>query len=107
MRDLLLEHEGHAIETLDLFQPAQQEPRTDVIGKVRHDPDPGAAESRDVEGERVALNDLEPVGIPRRELAECGHATAVLFDRNDAGRAGCEQRPGQPARPWPHLQYDG
>ena len=107
MRDLLLEHEGHAVETLNLFKPAQQKPRTDVIGKVRHDPDPDTTQGRDVEGERVALDDLEPVGIPRRKLAECGHATAVLFDRDDAGRAGCEQRPGQSARPGPHLKYDG
>ena len=39
-RNLLLEHEGHALDPLDPLQPAQQEPRADVVGEVRHDPDP-------------------------------------------------------------------
>ena len=41
------------------------------------------------------------------KLLKRGHAAAVLFNRDDAGRAGREQCPGQPARPGPHLQYDG
>ena len=94
------------METLDALQPAQQEPRADVVREVRHDPDPGVAEGRDVEGERVALDDVQPIGIPCRELAECSHATAILLHCDDMGRAGCKQRPGQPARSRPHLQYD-
>ena len=88
-------------------RPSQQEPRADVVREVRHDPDGGGTESRDIEAERVALDDLEPIGIARRELPERGHATAVLLDRDDTGRAGGQQRPGQSAWPRPHLQDDG
>ena len=61
---------------------------------------------RDIEGQRVALDNLEPIGVARRELSERGHAASVLLDRDDTGRTLRQQRPGQPARPGSHLQDD-
>ena len=66
----------------------------------------GASRQRGrIERQRVALDQLEPAGIARRQLAERGETARVALDRDDAPRAFRQQRAGQPARSRTDLDH--
>ena len=95
--DLVLEHQGQAVERADPVEPAEQQRRCDVVGQVGDDLARGCGEGRRVEVERVAGDDLQPAGKGGGKLAQCRKTARVALDRDDMGGAFGKQRAGQPA----------
>ncbi len=104
-RDLALEHQRQAVEErrpgLGL-QPAGQELRRDVIGKIGADPQRRAAGLRDQrfgsDFKRVAGDDLEPAGPAGADFGQRGQGPRVALDRDHLFRALRQQRAGERAR---------
>ena len=53
----------------------------------------------------IAMDQIQPPRMGRRNLGQCGHAARVLLDRQHMPRAFRKQPPRQTARPRPHLQH--
>ena len=58
-----------------------------------------------VDRKRIAVDDLQPPRIMRRDLGQRRQAAPVPLDRDDAARAIGQQRPRQPAGAGADLQH--
>ena len=81
LRDLLLEHERHGGDRIDVPQPADQERGGDVVGQVGDDRDPAGPDKRgDVEIQRIAGDHVEPICVAPRKVGERVDAPRIAFD---------------------------
>ena len=60
---------------------------------------------RQIDLQRVPRDHLEAPRIMRRDLLQRRQAAGIALDGNDPRGALGQQRPGQPAGPWPDLDH--
>ena len=108
---LALEHERQALPVRRPGlgrEPADEERRRDVVGKVRDDAErPAGGERRKVEVERIALDDRQPAGSGGGDLLQRRQRAGIALDRGDVLGALEEQRARQAARPWSRPRRRG
>ena len=99
----LLEHQRKAAIGRDPRQPAQEERRRDVIGKIGDDLARRRRQSRRIEGQRIAFDKGEPPGKGSGQLGERRQAAVVALDRDDMRGAFEQQGAGEAAGAGPNL----
>ena len=87
-------------------KPLHQQCGGDVVGQVGDDAHrAGGHERARIEGEGVALDDIETAGIVRGDIRERGNRPYVALDRDHPAGAFGDQRAGQATRSGPDLDH--